>query len=453
MRLLSYFLNPDFPKSDFKLFGLFSRKQTASSKNADLISSLPEELQSHILSLMPTKYAVQTIILSKRWRYTWMHITKLDFDDIPHNIGSGNVAQSVDGVLASCKTSQLEFFRLNISSNRVQKSSVSNWIDKAVRLNIRELDIQVKFLELPSSLFTCRTLTKLRLDPESPIRTVWECPSVVSLPCLKTLDIVVYTNPLVYAFKLILACPILENLSLKVVWHSGVEDYVFNIPTLKRLKLTLLDSSRTNKVVLRVPNLEHLSFDGILRSLFVMENVPALVEGSFSFYKRSFNNLSFELLKGISGVKSLFLQKIRETQSEDSSLHKILFASPLPVFLNMKHLELKGLWHFGLILNFLESSPELEEIYIEKLQGSHWIAPKSVPACMLAKLTTIKLLNFMGRKCDMPFVKFLLGNANVLKRVTINLEKSSIEEESRFCSHLLNLPRASRSCEIHFHRN
>ncbi|KAJ0448979.1 hypothetical protein HanRHA438_Chr17g0832841 [Helianthus annuus] len=29
---------------------------------------------------MPTKYAVQTSILSKRWRYTWTFVTNLDFD-------------------------------------------------------------------------------------------------------------------------------------------------------------------------------------------------------------------------------------------------------------------------------------------------------------------------------------------------------------------------------------
>ncbi|KAJ0633862.1 putative F-box domain-containing protein [Helianthus annuus] len=46
----------------------------------DLLSMLPEEIISHILSLMPTKYAVQTSVLSKKWRYIWMFVTNLDFD-------------------------------------------------------------------------------------------------------------------------------------------------------------------------------------------------------------------------------------------------------------------------------------------------------------------------------------------------------------------------------------
>ncbi|KAM0017032.1 putative F-box domain-containing protein [Helianthus debilis subsp. tardiflorus] len=46
----------------------------------DRLSMLPEDILALILSLMPTKYAVQTSILSKRWRYTWTFVTNLDFD-------------------------------------------------------------------------------------------------------------------------------------------------------------------------------------------------------------------------------------------------------------------------------------------------------------------------------------------------------------------------------------
>ncbi|KAF5757130.1 putative F-box domain, leucine-rich repeat domain superfamily, F-box-like domain superfamily [Helianthus annuus] len=45
----------------------------------DLLSMLPEEIVSHILSLMPTKYAVRTSVLSKKWRYVWMSVTNLEF--------------------------------------------------------------------------------------------------------------------------------------------------------------------------------------------------------------------------------------------------------------------------------------------------------------------------------------------------------------------------------------
>ncbi|XP_076936998.1 FBD-associated F-box protein At4g10400-like [Bidens hawaiensis] len=421
------------------------------SKNADRISSLHEDIQSRILSLMPTKFGVQTCVLSKRWRYTWMSITNLDFDDITP-LGFSSLETFVDRVLGCCKSSQIESLRLNFFRTRIQESSISNWIDKAITLSARELDIQYKLFELPSSLFTCTTLTKLKICLGSIWECAPECVPVVSLPCLKTLDVAVFTSPFSSAFKLIAGSPMLEDLSLQVVMHCSEEDFVFDIPTLKRLKLHLSRSENTNKLVLRVPKLERLLFDGTLYSVFVMEDVSSLVEASFSFEDKSFNNHMVELLKGISGVKLLFLKKVRDTQSQDSSLLKLISASPLPVFLIMERLELKGFWHLELISSFLQSSPELKEIYIEKLQGSRWIAPKLVPVCMLAKLTTIKFLNFKWRKCDIPFLKFLLGNAKVLKTVTIYLEKSSIEEEAWLDQQLRYLPRASRCCEIHFHR-
>ncbi|XP_076939868.1 FBD-associated F-box protein At2g26860-like [Bidens hawaiensis] len=218
------------------------------SKKVDRLSSLPEELQSHVLSLMPTKFAVQTCVLSKRWRYTWMSITNLNFDDIPP-LGFTNL-----------ETSQIESLPVNFYRTWIQGSSVSIWIHKAITLSVRELDIQYMLLELPSSLFTCTTLTKLKLCLGN--GNIWECVPVVNLPCLKTLDVAVFTSPCATVFKLIAGSPMLEDLSLHVVLHRGEEDFMFDIPTLKRLKLHLFRSENTNKLVLRVPKLEHLLFDG-----------------------------------------------------------------------------------------------------------------------------------------------------------------------------------------------
>ncbi|KAJ0828066.1 putative F-box domain, leucine-rich repeat domain superfamily, F-box-like domain superfamily [Helianthus annuus] len=333
-----------------------------SSKKVDRLTRLPEEIRSHILSLMPTKFAVQTSILSKRWRYSWMFVTNLDFEFIPAIHGINSFLESVDLVMELCKTSQLQSFRLDFPGWRLPNSRVSNWIDKAVRLNVRELDIEViEQVELPLSLFTCKTLTKLRL------KTAFrECPCRVNIPCLKTLAIFVYKNPFLNAFKLIAGCPVLESLYLKVSFYDGVEDYIFRIPTLKRLKLTFLCSPVVNKVVLDVPNLEYLFVGGTPCSIFVMKNVSSLVEASISLYdftydhlqKLTFEHLWAELLKGVSGVKSLSVKRM------SSTLH-------LPTFLNMKHLELKSFWPSRRILQFLENSPELKHLYIEKGMRRH----------------------------------------------------------------------------------
>ncbi|KAJ0637675.1 putative F-box domain, leucine-rich repeat domain superfamily, F-box-like domain superfamily [Helianthus annuus] len=208
-----------------------------SSDNVDdRLSMFPEEITLHILSLMPTKYAVRTSILSTRWRYRWMFVTNLDFDDY-HPINGHDMLKNFDmlkklvnRVLELWKTPQVELFRLHLSRTWDSRI-VENWIDKAVRLNVRELDIQGLMLSLPLSFFTCKTLTKLRLNNENCHYFLWKsrCLCPVNLPCLKTLDIVAYNNPFPNAFKLIAGCPMIESLSLEVTKCMLAPKWIFDL--------------------------------------------------------------------------------------------------------------------------------------------------------------------------------------------------------------------------------
>ncbi|KAM0050464.1 putative F-box domain, FBD domain, leucine-rich repeat domain superfamily [Helianthus debilis subsp. tardiflorus] len=420
----------------------------------DRLSRLPEEILSYILSLMPMKFAVQTSILSKRWRYVWMFVMNLDFGEIHSMDSLRSLTKIVDRVLKFCTTSQVKLFRLHFPYICVRKSSVSNWIDELVRLKISELDLQVQQLHLPPSMFTCRTLTKLRLDRCGiDHRNVWEFKCPVNLPCLKTLDILVLSNPSVSAFKLISGCPMLESLSLHVVSRDrDEEDYVFNIPTLKRLKLkTSLWVSFTHKVVLHVPNLEYLCVEELF-SLFIMEDVSSLVEASVSlrYMPDNHNHIWDELVKGITGVKSLSIRYHSQSNS---------FTSSPPIFPIMKHLALGDIGHPGHVLQFLESSPELEQLCIKvhpfrQPEEYSWVEPELVPACMTTNLTTMKFSICKWWKCEIPFLKCMMGNAKVLKTIEINWKNLRSKKEKLLCAEAVKLlPRASRYCEIHFHEN
>ncbi|XP_076933974.1 putative F-box/FBD/LRR-repeat protein At2g05300 [Bidens hawaiensis] len=418
----------------------------------DRLSVLPDEILSHILSLMPTKFAVRTSILSKRWRYTWTLVTNLDFDDTQGPPYNANIFKKfVNRVFKFCKTSHVKSFRLHISYNQYMclRSSVSNWIDKAIGLTVRELDICGIQHELPLSLFTCNTLTNFRLDLSDCDYQYREFPSQIYLPCLKTLDIVGYCGPFIHADKFIRGCPVLESLSLEVS-SNDEQDCVIKIPTLKWLKLVYSSATNVynNKIVLRVPKLEYLFVGGILCSFFVMEDVSSLVGASIACWSSIIDYMPADLLNKVRGVQTLAIEDFP-------------FASPLPVFPNLKKVELNGVWQFGQITQFLESCPELETFCIDFV-GWRGVKPeelgqvkfdrKSIPACLLTKLTAIKFSKCDGDTWDMEFLDYMLGNAHVLKTVTVYAQENLLIEEHPFYAQVLKIPRASPHCEIHFRR-
>nr|GEX73047.1 hypothetical protein [Tanacetum cinerariifolium] len=290
-------------------------------QNEDRLSNFPEELLSNILSLMPTKSAVQTCILSKRWRYSWTLIHNFDFDNMYSIYGKDGWSRFVERVFVHCKTPEVNLFQSHYAEIYIK--SVSKWIDEAVRLNVRNVDVSAGYLDLPSSLFVCKTLTKLRLDCNIYSRDgLWNHPSSVNLPCLKTLELATnYPSP--NTIKLIRGCQVLESLSLKVNRFDRNEDIILDIPTLKILKLTLPPNDLINRTVdLHMPNLQYLSIAG--------------------------------------------------------SANHVLPSSSLPTFPNLKRLDLKNCPEKTPISQILERSPELEHLNIETLKGSCRI--ESVPS-------------------------------------------------------------------------
>nr|GEX04385.1 FBD-like protein [Tanacetum cinerariifolium] len=300
---------------------------------------------------MPTKFAVQTSILSKRWRYTWTLTHNLEFDDIPSRSYS-----HVDWVLMLCKTTRIKIFRLHFSDIYAPNSmTASKWISEAVRLNVSELDIQMASnIGLPLSMFTCNTLSKLSLKLINPFYNEFssECPPSIYLPNLKTLDITDNFNHFDIninsiscdnIFKLIDGCPLLEDLSLNIHIPSTTEDFYFKAPTLKRLRLALLyySANDIHKVVLNVPNLEYLHIDEsiVLCSLFVMEDLSSLVKEKVSCYVFDYH-LWVELLKGLSKVRNLNLDVTNMT--EDA------FNIHFPKFPHLKKLAVVGCYPFDM---------------------------------------------------------------------------------------------------------
>ncbi|AES98831.2 F-box/RNI/FBD-like domain protein [Medicago truncatula] len=170
----------------------------ANSAPIDIISSLPDEILSHILSLLPTKLAFSTTILSKRWHPLYRSLTSLDLDD--EAVADTN-----------------SFLRFHRSVDK--DYNLEGWIERANQHPVEHIEICSPFHLIPLGLgiFRFSTLVILEL-------VYLEFPGNISvnLPSLKTLHLndVHFKNKKNFD-KLVYGCPILEDLIADIYYNEG----------------------------------------------------------------------------------------------------------------------------------------------------------------------------------------------------------------------------------------
>ncbi|KAK3027180.1 hypothetical protein RJ639_042446 [Escallonia herrerae] len=57
-------------------------KEAATKNLEDRISTLPDNVLTHMLSFVTTKDSVKTSILSSTWKYLWASVPSLDLDEL-----------------------------------------------------------------------------------------------------------------------------------------------------------------------------------------------------------------------------------------------------------------------------------------------------------------------------------------------------------------------------------
>lgn len=114
----------------------------------DMISILPDSLISQILLYLPTKEAVKTSVLSKRWKSIWLLIPELDLDssEFPdYNAFVGFMDKFLDFYREhkSC----LDKLKLSIrNKDKKDQSCVTRWIDFVATRKLKHLDVKNIYL-------------------------------------------------------------------------------------------------------------------------------------------------------------------------------------------------------------------------------------------------------------------------------------------------------------------
>ncbi|KAI3876672.1 hypothetical protein MKW92_037778 [Papaver armeniacum] len=273
----------------------------------DRISRLPEFLIHHILSLLPTKCAVSTTILSKRWKNLWISVPALDFREwksldteyftdnfmdfvITNNKAEQSYTESfmdfVDRVLLlRSNMSDIKRFCITCNGEYFDDQRIKDWITTAIKCRVEELVLSRFVYDedysdiIPVDLYTCESLTLL--DITFHYGTL-HLPQTILFSTLKILQLyeISFCDE-EFTQQLFSGCPVLEELSLK---YCAWKDLNFISSTLK--VLTLVDSLLRSDyksdfpVITKIdaPNLMSLKIDDRLEDTLVVHSFPSLVD-------------------------------------------------------------------------------------------------------------------------------------------------------------------------------
>ncbi|KAK9668212.1 hypothetical protein RND81_13G041600 [Saponaria officinalis] len=373
----------------------------------DRLTSLPDELVTRILSMLPTRDAAATQVVSKRMSRAFCWITTVDLDDSPvsHLVERFSLFEPfIDNVLHKLSQSQqpLTRFRLCLGADKTMRTCffkshtckracfpeparLHAWISYPLaQCGLRELDLRFHLKnpaesKLPPEIFARQSLEVLRLDINFEINGDTDIP-VICLPNLKLLHL----RSLVFAeddfvTRLVSNCPALEDLSI-TCWWLKAGSLIISSNSLRRFVFDIFkyenEEENSDLVLIDTPNLQYFNYSDNLAFNYIL-HLNDLVEAciyvshplQFGTFETSFRK-QLSLARALSNVKHLSLLR----WSIEGFYYAAKVKDPLPMFRNLRSLKLGTLcdslcsarWDLVLLLIFHRSSL-LEELVFEEV--------------------------------------------------------------------------------------
>lgn len=262
----------------FNIFAAMKKRPTYSN----ILSNLPDEVLASILSLMPTKSAIRTSILSSRWRNLWKFITNLQINCDHHrgviDVSGRRIPPSTSiinllSAIQSSKVIKLSFKRVSslFSTDRYVVDTLAKFsLDRHVE-DFSLAFTSIFFSKLPNNIFQIASLTRLEIANCE----ILELASLVSLPSLKFLILDKMKISKEAVEKLIIKCPSLENLSLNVL---GLDNIYLNHPSVKSVVILSNVLVKFNAPALKFLEFRHQSLGFISgEKTHVFEDISSLV--------------------------------------------------------------------------------------------------------------------------------------------------------------------------------
>ncbi|EOA34335.1 hypothetical protein CARUB_v10021855mg, partial [Capsella rubella] len=232
----------------------------------DLISSLPDAILQDILFLVPTKLAISTSVLSKRWRHVWSDTPGLSLDDKKLH------ADGINETLTHYTAPKMIKFHLKFLK-RNTFPDMDRWFEFAMSRNVENLSVCVgntRGYKLPDSFYISSSIKELILKLPYSYMTPKSSVSWTSLKKLSLRDCFLYQESF---DKILSGCPILESLTLILLYPLKFLDFS------KLLRLRTLDLSvYGRKMEIVAPHIHCLTLRNFQSPLITLVDVSSLTE-------------------------------------------------------------------------------------------------------------------------------------------------------------------------------
>ncbi|XP_058729682.1 putative F-box protein At1g58310 [Vicia villosa] len=318
----------------------------------DRLSDLPDYVLLHIMKFINTKQAVQTCILSMRWKDLWRRLTNLTLNFFDFTRGTPYFASFVSSVLYhrddSVSLHDIDLTRYGC----IRPELIDKIMTYANSHDVHSLRLEVDLsfsrgYSLHTRIFSCQSLTHLKLSIRA-VPCMTQLPSSLHLPALQSLHLVYATftandNGVSDPFS---NCHRLNTLVLECCnLHRGANLLCVSNSNLSSLTIGSTIQEVGYKIVLSTPNLNSITLTRDLIHQISVCNISYLEqvhidveENDHMFYEITFSGLisCLQVLANYVKILKLSWSTLKVLlRSSDSMI------TQLPYFVKLKSLKFR----------------------------------------------------------------------------------------------------------------
>ncbi|CAH2046497.1 unnamed protein product, partial [Thlaspi arvense] len=413
----------------------------------DRISKLPEDLLVSILSHVPTKTAVDTMFLSKRWLSIWSMVPTLEYKD---KEDEGESKKSVwwflDKSLQHHKAPVIDSLCVELGSRCPTDADVGKCVANAVDRLVLELELKLEWsadpTRLPNSLYSSKSLVTLTLSHKILVDFPNSSSCLTSLTTLRLYFVVYKDDDSLPRF--LSSCPVLKVLFVERRKGDNVKKFIVKVPSLCFFVYGNVEGvvDIHSSLVIETPALMYLTVMDISGASYSIENMPRLEFADIGYVAFQDDGV---ILTSLSSVFYLELYLNAEMLVSCSAVN---FSRLIQLKIHAE-----SDWLESLML-LLGNAPKLRKLMVDYEYSDQskdlplsWNKPKSVPGCLSSQLEIFEWESYEDSEEEEELLTYILANSKSLKTATISMRFGL---EDLIMDKLKDIPRASTASQLLF---